>query len=77
MAREDQPGVLPALAGREPLAGLAAGPGAERLDGGRGEGEGAAGPFGLGLVVGADDLQTAMCGGTGGRPAGLDRAGLT
>ena len=54
MVREHQPGVLPVLPGREPLIGLAAGPGAQRLDRGGGEAEGAAGPFGLGLAVGAD-----------------------
>jgi hypothetical protein len=51
---EDQPGVLPVVPGGEPLIGLAAGPGAQRLDGGGGEGEGAAGPLGLGLPVRAD-----------------------
>ena len=54
VAGEHEPGVLPALAGREPLAGLAGGPAAQGLGRSRGEGEGAAGPFGLGLAVGAD-----------------------
>ena len=40
--------------GREPLAGLAVRPGAQRLDCDRGEAEGAAGPLGLGLAVHAD-----------------------
>ena len=51
---EDQPGVLPVVPGCEPLAGLAVGPVAECVDGGCGEGEGAAGSFGLGVAVGAD-----------------------
>jgi hypothetical protein len=44
-------GVLPVFPGREPLVGLAAGPGTQRLDCRCGEGEGAAGRFGLGLAV--------------------------
>ena len=51
---EHQPGVLPAVPGREPLAGLAGGPVTQRLDRYRGEAEGAAGPLGLGLAVHAD-----------------------
>jgi hypothetical protein len=51
---EDQPGVVPVVSGRNPLVGLAAGPGAQRLDGGCGEAEGAAGPLGLGVAVSAD-----------------------
>ena len=51
---EDQSGVVPVVPGREPLIGLAAGPGAQRLDCHHGEAEGAAGPLGLGVAVGAD-----------------------
>jgi hypothetical protein len=54
VVREHQPGVLPGFPGREPFAGLAVCPGAQRLDRGGGQGEGAAGPFGLGVSMGAD-----------------------
>ena len=54
MAGEDQRGVLPAVPGGEPFICLAAGPGAQCLDGGGGEAESAAGLFGLGVAVGAD-----------------------
>ena len=49
-----QPGVLPVFPGCEPLTGLAVQESAKRLDRHCGEGEGAAGPFGLGLAVHAD-----------------------
>jgi hypothetical protein len=39
---------------RQSLTGLAVLPAAQRLDRGSGEGEGAAGPFGLGVAVSAD-----------------------
>jgi hypothetical protein len=54
MVGEHQPGVLPVFRGCAALIGLAAGPGAQRLDCCCGEAEGAAGSFGLGLAVGAD-----------------------
>src|SRR5207237_2207665 len=54
VAGEDQPGVLPVLPGRIPLASLAVLPGAQCVDGSGGEGEGAARSFGLGVAVGAD-----------------------
>ena len=44
MVGEHQLGVLRAPPGREPLVGLAAGPGAQCLDDYRGKAEGAAGP---------------------------------
>jgi hypothetical protein len=49
---EHQAGVLPAVPGREPLAGLGFQQRAERLDRQLREAEGAAGPLGLGLAVG-------------------------
>ena len=64
VAGEHQPAVLPRLPGRSPFLSLGFGQAAERRHGQPGQGEGAAGPLGLGLAVhahGKRQIARTMC----------------